>query len=135
APPPAPGEPRPPADGWHRGVNRLLHGGSDRRLAADPHLRPGAVRRLGAALVPGVEGPEPLRLERLLRLPLGLLAAAGRAPAALLPLPEDLPAGRLLGFRPVSEPARHGAHRAGRLAGIRRAPPRLAVGGLLRTQR
>ena len=57
------------------------------------------------------QGPQPVRAERLLRLPLRLLAAAGRARGALLPLPEGLAAGRLLGQRPVAEPARHRAHR------------------------
>ena len=50
----------------------------DRRVAADPHVRPAALGRLGAALEPGARRPQPLRAERLLRLPLGLLAAAGR---------------------------------------------------------
>ena len=45
---------------------------------------------------PGGQRPQPVRLERLLRLPLGLLAAAGRALRELLPLPEGLAAGRLL---------------------------------------
>ena len=48
------------------------------------------------------QGPQPVRLERLLRLPLGLLAAAGRPRRALLPLPEGLAARRLLRQRPVA---------------------------------
>ena len=55
-----------------------------------------AIEGLGAALT-SAQGPEPVRLERLLRLPLRLLAAAGRARGPLLPLPEALAAGRLLG--------------------------------------
>ena len=78
------------------------------------------------------QGPEPVRLERLLRLPLGLLAATGRARGALLPLPEGLAARRLLRQRPVAEPARHRAHRARPLAGVGLAPRRLAVRALLR---
>ena len=62
----------------------------------------------------------------------GLLAAAGRARGALLPLPEGLPAGRLLRQRPVAQPARHRAHRARPLAGVGLAPRRLAVRALLR---
>ena len=69
---------------------RVLHRRRDRRLAPDPHVRPAAVRGLGAALEPGGRGPQALRAERLLRLPLRLLAPAGRAPRALLPLPEGL---------------------------------------------
>ena len=69
----------------------------DRRLAADPHVRSAAVGRLGAAVERGRQGSQPLRGERLLRLPLRLHAAAGRAPGPLLPLPEGLAAGRLLG--------------------------------------
>ena len=38
------------ADGRHRRPARLLHGGRDRRLAADSHVRPAALGRLGAAL-------------------------------------------------------------------------------------
>ena len=37
----------------HRRPARVLHGRRDRRLATDPHLRPAAVRGLGAALEPG----------------------------------------------------------------------------------
>ena len=93
---------------------------------------PGAVQGLGAALGPGAQGPQPVRLERLLRLPLRLLAAAGRAPGPLLPLPEDLRAGRLLRQRPVAEPARHRAHRPRPFPGVRLASGRLAAGALLR---
>ena len=50
----------------------------------------------------------------------------------LLPLPEDLRAGRLLRQRPVAEPARHRAHRPRPLPGVRLASGRLAAGALLR---
>ena len=102
-----------------------------RRLAADAHLRPAAVGRLGAALDQAMRAATCSR-QQLLRLPLGLLAAAGRARGALLPLPEGLAAGRLLRQRPVAEPARHRAHRPRPLAGVGLAPRRLAVRALLR---
>ena len=121
-----------PLDRRHRRADRLLHRRRDRRLAADPHLRPAALGRLGAALEPARQGPEPLRLERLLRVPLRLLAPAGRPLRALLPLPEGLPARRLLRQRPVAQPARHRAHRARPLAGGGLAPGRLAARPLLR---
>ena len=116
----------------HRRPARLLHGRLRRRLAADPHLRPAALVRLGAALERRAQGPQPVRLERLLRLSLRLFASAGCPRGALLPLPEDLAAGRLLGLRPVAEPARHRAHRPRPLAGVGLAPARLAARALLR---
>src|SRR6266566_4184825 len=39
------------------------------------------------------------------------LASPGRSGGALLPLPEDLGSGRLLGLRSVAQPARDRAHR------------------------
>src|SRR5205085_10928352 len=74
----------------------------------------------------------PLRLERLLRLPLRLLAAPGRARRPVLPLSEGLPARRLLRERPVPEPPRHRAHGPRPLAGIGLASARLAARALLR---
>src|SRR5206468_1753349 len=120
------------ADGRDRRPDRVLRRARRRRVAADPHVRPASLRGLGAALEPGPRRPRPVRPEQLLRLPLGLLAPAGRPPTALLPLPEDLAAGRLLRLRPVAEPARHRAHRARPLAGGRLAPGRLAADALLR---
>src|SRR5205807_414908 len=101
-------------------------------LAADPHLRSARFGRLGAALEPGSQGARPLRLERLLRLPLGLLAAPGRARRPVLPLSEGLPARRLLRERPVPEPPRHRANGSRSLPGIGLASARLAARALLR---
>ena len=116
----------------HRGPARLLHGRLRRRLAADSHLRPAALERLGATLERRPQGAQPVRLERLLRLPLRLFAAAGCPRGALLPLPEGLAAGRLLGLRPVAEPARHRAHGPRPLAGVGLASAGLAASALLR---
>ena len=80
----------------------------------------------------GPQGTQPLRRERLLRLPLRLLASAGRPRGSVLPLPEGLAARRLLRERPVAEPARNRAHRARPLAGVGLASGRLAARALLR---
>ena len=50
-----------PLDGRHRRADRVLRRRRRRRLAADPHVRPAAVRRLGAALEGRGQGPEPVR--------------------------------------------------------------------------
>ena len=110
----------------------VLHRRVHRRLAADPHVRPAGVRGLDPAHRHSRKGSQPVRPERVLRLPFRLLAPAGRARGALLPLPQGLAAGRLLRERPVAEPARHRAHRAGSLAGVGLAPRRLAARALLR---
>jgi hypothetical protein len=85
------------------------------------YVRPAALARLGATLERGaLKGAQPLRLERLLRLPLRLFAAAGMCREALvLPLPEGL-AGRATfgGSDQVAEPARPPSARARPLAGI-----------------
>src|SRR6266540_3122105 len=86
---------------------------------------------LGTSLQPGEGGARALRRERVLRLPLGIFAPAGRSLRALLPVPESLRARRLLRERSVAEPARDRAHRARPLAGLRLASGRLAPGSLL----
>src|SRR5207302_10890244 len=57
---------------------------------------------------------------------------AGRAREPLLPLSKGLPARRLLRQRPVAEPARDRANRAGPVPGVRLASEGLAAGPLLR---
>ena len=52
------------------GLHRVLRRRRGRRLAADPHVRPAGVERLGAALERGGRRPQPVRAERLLRVPL-----------------------------------------------------------------
>src|SRR5439155_9801197 len=120
------------ARGRARRPDRVLRRRLHRRVAADPHLRSPAVRGLGAALERRGQGPQPVRLEQLLRLPLGLLASPGRPLLPLLPLPEGLAAGRLLRERPDAEPTGHRADGPGSLAGVGLASRRLAAGPLLR---
>ena len=100
------------------GTARLLHGRLYRRLAADPHLRSSGVVRLDAALRQRGQGSQPLRRERLLRLPFRVLPSAGRSRSPVLPLSQGFAARRLLRERPVARPARNRTHGPGSLAGV-----------------
>ncbi len=94
---------------------------------------PPAVGRLDAALEGGRQGPQPLRLERLLRLPLGVLAARRTSATRLYFLyPKVSQPGDFFGSDQTPEPARDRAHRARPLPGVGLAPGRLAARSLLR---